>query len=134
MGRNTKRDMSSNLEGLQKLMQEILRDCDQVKSQITSSRRNRNDKFPLKSLELEDYVELEKLNNDSLKLENQLIDKKNDVLKTYAKVLKDNKAEKEEPAENNDQSEKIDISKSLDKIKEMVKNQSNNKEYDLSDK
>lgn len=79
------RKLTAQLDNLFESMQEVYRDCDEQKIKILASIKNRQVKFPAGDYQEEGI--LGKLEIDSIKLLNDVIDKKVKILALHARIV-----------------------------------------------
>lgn len=149
MGKNSNINLENSIDSLFNEMEKLFRECDSQKSDIKKTILARNNRFAnLDDLDMTDITDLGKVNNQSFNSINDVINKKIELVKIHAKVIKDTMVLetklKDSKAINKKDEGKLqitdDLLKSVRKValeniqQDVSNNAFKNKEYDLSNK
>ena len=124
-----KRKLEDNSESLLEAMQEVFIDCDEQKKIITETMEKRSNLFA--PTDIDELCNLGKLENDSMRLLNDILDKKTKLLQIQAKLI----TSKSQAVVDNDDTDdsKIGLSSlDINEIRLMADNRKKENVYDLS--
>lgn len=123
MGRPKRTNVKLNKDSLEDLMQEIYNECVNLKRQAVKDISERKRQADIE--DTTDIYQLGKVNNESLKIVDSVIDKKLALAKLQTNFLNDSKVDVSSDVELSDQDK--------DMLRDLIKKQSDDKDvnYDL---
>jgi len=118
MGRPRKTNVKLNKESLESLMQEIYNECVNLKNQAVRDISERKRQAEIE--DTTDIYQLGKVNNESLKIVDSVIDKKLAIAKLQTNFINDNKVDVTSDVELSDNDK--------DMLRDLIKKQSDDKD------
>ena len=118
MGRPRKTNVKLNKESLESLMQEIYNECVNLKNQAVRDISERKRQAEIE--DTTDIYQLGKVNNESLKIVDSVIDKKLAIAKLQTNFINDNKVDITSDVELSDNDK--------DMLRDLIKKQSDDKD------